>query len=160
MTNIEGTASVLIAELETIAKGQPDQRARASEYAATIREAGSYRWVGIYEVAAGAISLLGFAGDTAPAYPSFPITSGLSSVAVAERRTVISNDVANDPRYLTAFDSTGSEMIVPAQAASAVVGTIDVESERINAFNDSDRTVMERCASLIARDTILYPAPV
>jgi len=44
--------------------------------------------------------------------------------------------VRNDPRYLTAFGNTLSEIIIPVldEKNGAVVGTIDVESERANAF--------------------------
>jgi putative methionine-R-sulfoxide reductase with GAF domain len=48
--------------------------------------------------------------------------------------------VRNDCRYLTAFGSTLSEVIIPVLDHSpAVIGTIDVESERANAFSDVDR---------------------
>lgn len=38
----------------------------------------------------------------------------MTAVAISTRQTVVSDDVARDPRYLTALDSTGSELIVPA----------------------------------------------
>ena len=64
---------------------------------------------------------------------------------------MISNDVANDPRYLTAFESTGSEMIVPILGAESgiVIGTLDVESERLGAFGGEDRDFVERCATAL-----------
>ena len=44
--------------------------------------------------------------------------------------------MAEDPRYLTAFGSTQSEIIVPVvdSAKRKVVGTIDVESEEKDTF--------------------------
>jgi putative methionine-R-sulfoxide reductase with GAF domain len=61
-------------------------------------------------------------------------------------------DVSKDPRYLTAFGSTRSEIIVPVvdRAGRKVVGTIDVESERVDAFSEVDRAALERCASAVA----------
>ena len=75
-----------------------------------------------------------------PAHPRFPLTEGLSGEAVRTRATVISNDVGSDPRYLTAFDSTGSEIIVPVLGAESgiVIGTLDVESDRAGAFSEED----------------------
>jgi putative methionine-R-sulfoxide reductase with GAF domain len=57
-------------------------------------------------------------------------------------------DVRNDPRYLTAFGSTLSEIIVPVlhPGDGRVVGTVDVESERANAFSSRDREMIEQCA--------------
>jgi putative methionine-R-sulfoxide reductase with GAF domain len=61
-------------------------------------------------------------------------------------------DVAADPRYLTAFGSTRSEIIVPIfnGQRDQVVGTIDVESERANAFDESTESVLVTCAGVIA----------
>jgi putative methionine-R-sulfoxide reductase with GAF domain len=58
--------------------------------------------------------------------------------------------VRSDPRYLTAFGSTFSEIIIPIldPRDSRVIGTIDAESESVsvNAFSDVDRTPLEECA--------------
>jgi putative methionine-R-sulfoxide reductase with GAF domain len=56
---------------------------------------------------------------------------------------VISNDVATDPRYLTALDSTGSELIVPVLAGGRPRDTLDVEDGRSGAFSEEDRRLFE-----------------
>jgi putative methionine-R-sulfoxide reductase with GAF domain len=50
---------------------------------------------------------------------------------------------------LTAFGSTLSEIIIPVldPRDSRVVGTIDVESERANAFSAMDQRKLEKCAN-------------
>jgi putative methionine-R-sulfoxide reductase with GAF domain len=55
-----------------------------------------------------------------------------------------------DPRSLTAFGSTLSEIIIPImdEKTGAVVGTIDVESERANAFSEKDQRRLEQCAKV------------
>ena len=57
-------------------------------------------------------------------------------------------DVRKDPRYLTAFGNTLSEIIVPVldPQSRTVIGTFDVESERANAFSISDQHMLEECA--------------
>jgi len=52
------------------------------------------------------------------------------------RKTVNVGDVVADGRYLTAFGTTKSEIIVPVLDGGGenVVGTIDVESEKPNRF--------------------------
>ena len=54
----------------------------------------------------------------------------------------------SDPRYLTAFGITLSEIITPVldEKTGAVVGTIDVESEQANAFSLEDQKLLEACA--------------
>jgi L-methionine (R)-S-oxide reductase len=123
---------------------------RAARIASAIREQGDHRWVGVYEVTDTEVRMLGYAGPGAPVYPRFPRTQGLTASAVATGQTVTVDDVTADPRYLTAFGTTRSEMIVPVlDAAGAVVGTIDVESDRAAAFGAGRRALIERCAAVI-----------
>jgi putative methionine-R-sulfoxide reductase with GAF domain len=70
---------------------------------------------------------------------------------VAERRTVNVGDVTTDTRYLTAFGSTRSEIIVPIfdQTKQTVLGTIDIESEFPHAFSVEVQSLLERCADVI-----------
>jgi putative methionine-R-sulfoxide reductase with GAF domain len=124
---------------------------RARRAAEIVRAARNYRWVGIYDVDDDRIELLGHTGVQAPVFVEFSAAEGLTGEAVRTRATVISNDVANDPRYLTAFESTGSEMIVPILGAESgiAIGTLDVESDRVSAFTDDDRDFVERCATAL-----------
>jgi putative methionine-R-sulfoxide reductase with GAF domain len=72
-------------------------------------------------------------------------------VAVASGEPVIVPNVAEDSRYLTTLGNTRAEMIVPVRVAGGgVVGTIDVESERLNAFGPADRELLAACAGVIA----------
>jgi L-methionine (R)-S-oxide reductase len=71
---------------------------------------------------------------------------GLTARAIAGRRTINVSDVANDSGYLTVLDDTRAEIIASVLdiAGDRVIGTIDVESERLNAFDS------EECACLQA----------
>jgi putative methionine-R-sulfoxide reductase with GAF domain len=117
------------------------------EAAELIRRTGDYRWVGLYEVTDTEIGAIAWTGTVAPAFPRFPRDKGLNGVAVATRDVVVSQDVASDPRYLTAFATTGSEAIFPVLADDGqVIGTIDVESDRRNAFSPDDEYLLRACA--------------
>jgi L-methionine (R)-S-oxide reductase len=122
---------------------------KAIRIAELVRQAGSYRWVGLYEVTEQEIAVIGWSGPGAPAYPRFPVTKGLSGAAVAAGRAVVVNDVTADPRYLTAFASTLSEAVVPVvdPATGVVVGTLDVESGERDAITNADRQALERIAA-------------
>jgi len=143
----------LLREVAELEGAGVDRSEKIQKIADTVRLFGDYRWVGIYDVDEHQISVIAWSGIGAPAYPCFRATQGLSGEAVRTRRTVISNDVANDPRYLTAFGNTQSEIIVPiiAEPGGPVIGTIDVESDQTDAFGNDDRLVLEECASLLAQ---------
>jgi L-methionine (R)-S-oxide reductase len=121
------------------------------QLAERIREAGGYRWLGIYAVGKEEISLIGWSGPAAPAHPRFPRDRGLCGAAAASGQAVVVNDVANDPRYLTTLGTTRSEMVLPVKRKSGeVVGLIDVESDREGAFTPSDLRRLEGYASEVA----------
>jgi putative methionine-R-sulfoxide reductase with GAF domain len=122
---------------------------RARQIADAIRALGPYRWVGVYDVSAELVSIISWSGPSAPAYPIFPVTKGLTSSAIREKAPVVVGDVRSDPRYLTAFGSTLSEIIIPIldPRDARVVGTIDVESERASAFSATDQKRLEECAN-------------
>jgi putative methionine-R-sulfoxide reductase with GAF domain len=113
-----------------------------------VRALGPYRSVGVYDVSAELVSIFAWSGPGAPAYATFPVPKGLTSSAIREKSAVVVEDVRSDPRYLTAFGSTLSEIIIPIlhPRESRVIGTIDVESERANAFSARDQKKLEQCA--------------
>jgi L-methionine (R)-S-oxide reductase len=125
-----------------------DRAERAKRLAELIRKLGDYRWVGVYDVGADNVSIIAWSGPGAPEYPTFPVTKGLTGAAIQQKKAVVVGDVRNDPRYLTAFGSTLSEIIVPvlAPGEDRVIGTIDVESEQANAFGPRDQQMIEECA--------------
>ena len=115
-----------------------------------IRQTGGYRWVGLYEVTYTEIMAIAWTGSTAPAFPRFPREKGLNGAAVATKNAVVVQDVSVDPRYLTAFVTTGAEAIFPVvDDAGVVVGTIDVESDRRGAFTPEDEAFLRSCAAVL-----------
>jgi putative methionine-R-sulfoxide reductase with GAF domain len=143
----------LLSHLENIVVAGCDRHASMKEAAALIRSSGNYRWVGLYEVdhAAGLVRNVSWSGPGAPAHPTFPLTQGLTGAAIAQRQIVNAGDVSADARYLTAFGSTRSEIIVPIfdGEGKRVVGTIDVESEKPNAFTVNIEELLEACSRVI-----------
>jgi L-methionine (R)-S-oxide reductase len=152
-------------ELEKISSGTGARSDKAGRAAAVIRAAGGYRWVGLYDVGPETIGLLAWDGPGPPTYPTFPVTQGLNGAAVASGEVVVVQDVTREPRYLTTLGSTRAELIMPVRAepGGAVLGTIDVESDRVNPFSERDRELLGACAAAVAelwRSPGGRPAPV
>jgi L-methionine (R)-S-oxide reductase len=135
-------------EIRSIAASGNDRVAKAKRLAERIQRLGQYRWVGIYEVGSELVSIISWSGPSAPEYPEFPVNQGLTGSAIQEKKTVVVGDVRNDPRYLTAFGDTLSEIIVPvlAPGGERVIGTVDVDSDAANAFSQRDQQMIEHCA--------------
>ena len=145
----------LLKELRQLISEDGSKLEKLQRAAALIRKSGTYRWVGLYEIDREANEVFSFVwdGPGAPKYPRFPISKGLTGVAIKELKVVNVGDVTADSRYLTAFGSTRSEIIVPIFDAGRdqVVGTIDVESERPNAFDEKSESLLVLCADAVAQ---------
>ncbi|MES2221183.1 MAG: GAF domain-containing protein [Acidobacteriota bacterium] len=74
-------------------------------------------------------------------------------MAAAQRETVIVDDVASDPRYLSCSVDTKSEIVTPIRMRGQFVAEIDVDSLAWNAFQSEDREFLERCAEMVGRYT-------
>jgi len=144
---------MLMNEITSIVEGGSSRAEKAKAIAEAIRAFVHYRWTGLYDVdnERGLVSNIAWSGSGAPEYPVFAITKGLTSRAIATKKTVNVGDVTQDADYLTAQGTTRSEIIVPVLAASGakVLGTIDVESERPYAFDEYAQTWLEQCAKAL-----------
>lgn len=142
------TAKSALNDIRGIAASGNDRPEKARRLAELIQKLGEYRWVGVYDVGVELVSIIGWIGLGAPQFPTFSVEQGLTGAAIKEKKTVIAGDVRSDPRYLTTFDNTQSEIIVPvlAPGGGRVIGTVDVESERMNAFSVRDQQMIEQCA--------------
>lgn len=117
-----------------------------------IRLTKGYAWAGVYDVTEKEIKIISCAGRSEPAIPSFPKDKGLNGRAVMKGKTVVVNDIDKDEDYLLTFRNTKSEIVVPVFDTDhkQIVGTIDVEGEMINAFDDDDVRFLEDCAEKIS----------
>jgi len=121
------------------------------QVAEMIRAARNYRFIAIYKIVNKEFAILAGTGDEPPAYPRFPISQGLCGAALESGKPIVVGDVSKDKRYLPTFHTTRSEIIVPMKNEHKhVVGMLDAESDKLNAFGDEDRQFLERAAGLIA----------
>src|SRR5947209_5927950 len=73
---------------------------------------------------------------------SIAVGEGITGTAAARREPVLVNDVRNDARYLNTVDAVRTELAVPMTARGKLVGVIDLQSTRVNAYSEYDRALM------------------
>jgi len=79
-----------------------------------------------------------------------PLGEGITGLAAASRQPVMVGDVQSDTRYLAALDAVRSELAVPMMARGKLVGVIDLQSTRLNAYREQDRALLQLIASRVA----------
>jgi PAS domain S-box-containing protein/putative nucleotidyltransferase with HDIG domain len=75
---------------------------------------------------------------------------GLSGWVIQHHQVVRTGDLKNDPRYVDTFPGLQSGLYVPLRIAERVIGVISIESERANAFSESDERLTITLASQAA----------
>jgi GAF domain-containing protein len=121
------------------------------QVAEMIRSVRNYRFIAIYKIVKDEFVILAGTGDEPSAYPRFPKTQGLCGAALESGKSIVVGDVSKDKRYLPAFHTTRSEIIVPMKNEHKhIVGMLNCESDKLNAFGDEDKQFLERAAGMIA----------
>lgn len=114
-----------------------------------------YTWAGFYFLHGNTLELGPFRGLPTE-HAAIPLGSGICGAAAAQNETIVVPDVRADSRYLACFVSTRSEIVVPIRDGAEVLGEIDIDSDRPNAFTDEDRrlleSIAERLGPLIAKN--------
>ena len=109
-----------------------------------------YNWVGIYLLEGETLVLHNQLGTPTP-HVRIPIAQGLCGAAARERRTIVVDDVREDPRYLACSLETRSEIVVPiVDPRGRVLGEIDIDSDAPAAFGPQDRALVEAAAAALA----------
>jgi nitrate/nitrite-specific signal transduction histidine kinase len=76
---------------------------------------------------------------------------GITGWVAATGEPLLVPDVSQEPRYVWMQGSTTrSELAVPIKLKGKVIGVLDVQSERLRAFDESDLTVIQSLASQAA----------
>ena len=81
---------------------------------------------------------------------SIPLGQGITGAAALSREPVLVADVRSDPRYLNAVEAVRTELAVPMIARRKLVGVIDMQSTRPNAYSEQDRALLRLIAARVA----------
>jgi len=76
--------------------------------------------------------------------------SGISGMVAKSGVSYICHDAGADERYLPGLAGANSSLTVPLRLQDRVIGVMDIESQRPNAFSDEDRQFVEIFARHIA----------
>ena len=95
----------------------------------------------------------GFADVAALGYRQ-AVGEGMTGWTAKAGQSLLANDVGQEPRYIPGFleePLTKSELCVPLKLAGQVIGVLDVQDTRLNAFDETDLLAMETLADELER---------
>ena len=131
-------------------------KALLSEIVTSVQEAFNYYGVMLLLVdeKGKRLHMQSIAGGYVSVFPkdlSVAIGEGMIGQAAATCKTQVSGDVSKNPYYIRVADEkTKSELVVPIKRGEKVIGVLDIQSDGINALDDTDVTAMETLSTQIA----------
>lgn len=82
--------------------------------------------------------------------PRLKLGEGFIGRVAQSGKPIISHDVKADPRYFHARQRTQSEMVAPIISNDKVIGVFDLESDKLDAYDDDDLSILQLLTSQVA----------
>ncbi len=140
----------IVPQIDALIADEPDRTANLANVAAVLKQAFGFFWVGFYLKKDGQLVLGPFQGPIACTRIDFG--TGVCGHAYSTGETVVVPNVDEFPGHIACASESKSEIVVPIFSASgAVLGVLDVDSDRLNDFSDVDRDGLERIVRVIER---------
>jgi GAF domain-containing protein len=107
----------------------------------------NFFWVGFYIVKDNELVLGPFQGPIACTRISFG--KGVCGTSWKERKTIIVPDVEKFSGHIACSSASKSEIVLPAFKQGKVALVLDVDSDQLNDFNESDQAALEKLMRII-----------
>lgn len=137
----------LIPQIKALIEGETDLVANLANITGALKEQFGWFWVGFYLVKGEQLVLGPFQGPVACTRISKG--RGVCGNSWAKAETLIVPDVEKFPGHIACSSLSRSEIVVPLINNGTVWGVLDVDSELLDQFDETDKTHLERIVSLI-----------
>lgn len=141
----------LLGNIKALIEGETDMIAVMSNVAAEIHQTMGFWWTGFYRVIGDELVLGPFQGPIACMHIAYG--RGVCGTAWKRAETVIVPDVEQFPGHIACSSQSRSEIVVPVFSqddCKKVIAVLDIDSEHLATFDETDRRYLEEICGLIA----------
>jgi L-methionine (R)-S-oxide reductase len=146
-TNKQEQYESLIPQIEALITGEDDLVANLANVCAALKEQFKWLWVGFYLVKNNQLVLGPFQGPVACTRIDFG--KGVCGTAWQQAQTLLVPDVDEFPGHIACSSLSRSEIVVPLFKDGKVEAILDVDSEHLAYFDETDKKYMEQVTALI-----------
>ena len=149
IANKEERYQRFLPDWELLISGETDEIAVLANTCAALREAFGFFWIGFYLVKNEQLVLGPFQGDVA----CYRIRKGrgVCGTAWAEACTQVVPDVEQFPGHIACSSLSKSEIVVPVIANNEVIGVLDIDSDELATFDETDRIYLEKMVDVLVK---------
>jgi len=137
----------LIPQIAALLSGEPDLVANLANICAALREQFKWFWVGFYLVKGDELVLGPFQGPVA--CTRIAKGKGVCGVAWEQEKTLIVPDVDAFPGHIACSSLSRSEIVIPVFNKGLVAAVLDVDSEALDQFDETDAQYLEQIVKLV-----------
>ena len=139
--NKEQQYQTLFPQIESLLAGENDTIANMANVAAALKQTFNFFWVGFYIVKDDMLVLAPFQGPIACTRIRYG--KGVCGTAWKETATQIVPDVDLFPGHIACNSDSKSEIVVPVIRDGKVVAVLDIDSDELNSFDETDAVYLE-----------------
>jgi len=147
----------LVPQIEGMLDGEPDVIANLANVVGALKEQFNWLWVGFYLIkpsldkssadVGAELVLAPFQGPVA--CTRIKKGRGVCGTSWERAETVIVPDVEKFPGHIACSSLSKSEIVVPVIRNNEVIAVLDVDSEQLNHFDETDQLYLEKIVGLI-----------
>ena len=141
--------NTLVPQIEALITGESDVVANLSNIAAALKQTMNFFWVGFYIVRENQLVLGPFQGPIA--CTRINLGKGVCGTSWKEGKTIVVPNVDEFPGHIACSSASKSEIVLPAFKNGAVALVLDVDSDQLNDFDDTDAKALEQVMRIIER---------
>ena len=137
----------LIPQIQGLLYGEPNLIANLANISAALKEQFNWWWVGFYWIHEDELVLGPFQGPVA--CTRIKKGRGVCGGAWEQGKTLVVEDVEKFPGHIACSSASKSEIVVPVYKDGNIAGVLDVDSELLAHFDETDRIYLEKIVGLI-----------
>ncbi|MES2882701.1 MAG: GAF domain-containing protein [Bacteroidota bacterium] len=137
----------LLPQIKGLLEGEEELIANMGNVAAALKEQFDWLWVGFYIVKNEELVLGPFQGPVA--CTRIKKGRGVCGASWQKAKTLIVPDVEKFPGHIACSSLSRSEIVLPLFKSNEVVAVLDVDSELLNHFDETDEKYLSQIVSLI-----------
>lgn len=140
---------LLLEQVVALTADESDDIANMANVSAMIQETFGFWWTGFYRVQEETLVLGPFQGPLA--CTRIACGRGVCGSAWKEQRTLVVPDVELFPGHIACSSASRSEIVVPVWRAGRILAVLDIDSEHLATFDETDRLWLERLVAVFDR---------
>jgi L-methionine (R)-S-oxide reductase len=137
----------IIPQIRALIEGEPDLIANLANTVAALKEQFNWLWVGFYLVKDNELVLGPFQGPVA--CTRIKKGRGVCGTSWAKAETLVVADVERFPGHIACSSLSRSEIVVPVIRNNEVIAVLDVDSEELAHYDETDRRYLEEIVNMI-----------